>query len=112
MLDIILNTLLAGAAGLLVHFGQAWFGRYVNLLAKQRAYARIRAESWYCRGAHIIRAVDPASGAVICENYHIDELSVGRVLLRSRDGSAVIPMTCMEFESLHVTINSTDTNGD
>ena len=107
MTDIILNTLLAGAAGLLVHFGQAWFSRYINLLKKERSYARICQEPYYQVGSHIIRAVDPASGAVICEDYYIAELSVGRVLLRSvTDDNEVIPMTCMEFEALHVTMKA------
>ena len=107
MTDIILNTLLAGAAGLIVHFGQAWFSRYINLLKKKRSHARICQEPYYRVGNHIIRAVDPASGVVICEDYRIIELSVGRIVLRSNtDKSEVIPMTCMEFEALHVTMKA------
>ena len=107
MTDIILNTLLAGAAGLIVHFGQAWFSRYINLLKKKRSHARLCQEPYYRVGSHIIRAVDPASGAVICEHFQIAELSVGRVLLRAdKHKNTVIPMTCMEFEALHVTMKA------
>lgn len=112
MTDVILTTLLTGAAGLLVHFGQAWFSRYINLLKKKRSLARIRQEPYYQVGSHIVRTVDPASGTVVCEGYRIDELSVGRVLLRATaDPNAVIPMTCMEFEALHVTIHAAETAG-
>lgn len=105
MTDIILTTLLTGAAGLLVHFGQAWFSRYINLLKKKRSLARIRQEKWYRPGRVIIRAISPGSGAVVCEDYYISQLDVGRVLLESMDGDHVIPMTCMEFEALHVVID-------
>ena len=87
-------------------FAQTWLSRYINRMRKVRSLARIKQEPCYAEGRCIEHAIDPASGVVVCENYYIAKLDVGRVLLVSLDQSVYLPMSCMEFESLHVVIAS------
>ena len=104
----ILSTIGAIIAGCAAHFGQAYFAKYVNKLKKMRSLARIKQEPFYQPGRVIKQAISPGSGATICENYMIAEMSVGRILLQSKDGKHLLPMTCMEFEELHVIIENED----
>lgn len=112
----IISTIGAIIAGCAAHYGQAYLAKYINRLKKMRSLARIQQEPLYQPGQVIVKAISPGSGAIICEDYEIIEMSVGRILLQSKDGFGIhnnkhlLPMTCMEFEELHVIIESRPQN--
>ena len=82
------------------------------MMRKERALARIKQEPHYRVGSVVTRCISPGSGALVCENYYIAELGVGRVLLAEIDGTDVLPMTGMDFEEKDVTIDTARFIGD
>ena len=102
----IISTIGAIIAGCAVHYGQAYMSKYINHLKKMRSLARVKQEPYYKVGSKVVKAISPGSGSIICMNYEIIEMGVGRILLQSKDGKHLLPMTCMEFEELHVIIEN------
>ena len=100
------GTIALAVAG---HFSQAFFARYVHKIRKARSLARLQEEPLYRPGHIIASAIEPESGAEVVAEYYIADIAFGRVVLKSLDNARIIPMTCMEFEKLHVILYANKT---
>lgn len=66
---------------------------------KKRVLQRLKDEKWFEVGHIVKRLHDNVTGAVICENGVISDMSLGRVEISCED--SVMVFTGQEFEAMH-----------
>ena len=120
LLTTLLTLLATAAAAALTGWVQTYVARYTNRIRQARAYGRIMAEPLYRPGAPIAAIYKDTNGGWerLGEAWVIDEISVGRVLLAGHAGegfregrvAALWPMTCREFEAMHIIIADEQAN--
>ena len=106
-----IDTLLSLATPIALLFIAAAVRPYINYFRKRQALRRVAGEPLYVPGAPFRRVYDPVGGADLMGAGHIVSIAHGRVLLESAVGDQ-LPLTVIEFESLHVVMRATNSVSD